>query len=241
MDEPVIKYQDGKIIEKAWYKNGILHRENDEPAFIQYPYAVELIKKTWYKDGKCYRENDKPTHIIYHTDGEIHSERWVNENGSPHRENDKPAIIRYDKNTGRVVEKEWYNNGQIYRSEDKPNVIQYNIDGKITYTRWDIIGIRSYKHNLYSIEYDSNGNIKWETRIVDNGLISIGYGINGNVISRKWLSLFYQSPHQENGNPAIVEYNKDGKIINEEWFINGLHQRDNDKPAIINMIRIVGS
>jgi hypothetical protein len=37
---------------ETWYKNGLLHRENDLPAII---WATGT--KFWYKEGKCHREN----------------------------------------------------------------------------------------------------------------------------------------------------------------------------------------
>ena len=43
-------------ISKYWYKNGLIHRENDKPAFEYFDGG-----KFWYINGKRHRENDKPS------------------------------------------------------------------------------------------------------------------------------------------------------------------------------------
>ena len=48
-----------KIIQEEWYKEGELHKENDNPAII----ASSGHKEWWYK-GKLHRENDKPAVIM---------------------------------------------------------------------------------------------------------------------------------------------------------------------------------
>ena len=78
----------------AWYKDGLLHRDNDLPAKIYRHY------KEWYKNGKKHRDN-KPA-IEYKKD-----KRWYR-NGELHRDNDLPAVIY--SNGG----KEWYKNGERY-------------------------------------------------------------------------------------------------------------------------------
>jgi hypothetical protein len=40
---------------KHWYKNGLIHRENDKPA-IEWSNG----RKEWWINGKLHRENDKP-------------------------------------------------------------------------------------------------------------------------------------------------------------------------------------
>ena len=48
-------YQD---VTQEWYKDGKLHRDNDQPAII---YADGT--KFWYKEGKYHREDDQPAII----------------------------------------------------------------------------------------------------------------------------------------------------------------------------------
>jgi hypothetical protein len=82
---------------KYWYKNGLLHRDNDFPAII-----LNSGTKTWYQNGVKHRDNDLPA-IIY-CDG---SQYWY-QNGKIHRDYDLPAIILND---GFQF---WYKNGIEY-------------------------------------------------------------------------------------------------------------------------------
>ena len=52
--------------EKIWYKNGLIHRDNDLPA-IMYISGSQY----WYKNGLQHRDNDLPAVIYY--DGE---QKW---------------------------------------------------------------------------------------------------------------------------------------------------------------------
>ncbi len=82
-----------------WYKNGILHSENDQPA-IMYQNGVT---RYWYKDGIFHREGDKPA--VVRQNGDQH---WYKD-GKLHRENDKPALVRQNG------DQHWYNDGNFQR------------------------------------------------------------------------------------------------------------------------------
>jgi antitoxin component YwqK of YwqJK toxin-antitoxin module len=71
--------------DKSWYKNGLIHRENDKPAIEYFDGS-----KAWYINGQIHRENDKPA--IEWKNG--YKQWWIN--GELHRENDKPAIESAD-------------------------------------------------------------------------------------------------------------------------------------------------
>jgi len=47
---------------KTWYQNGLLHRDNDQPAVIR-----RYGNKNWFQNGKLHRDNDLPA--IIHSDG----------------------------------------------------------------------------------------------------------------------------------------------------------------------------
>ena len=93
-DGPTRKDPNG---DEYWYKNGNLHRDGDEPAYIS-PDG----KKSWWKNGERHRDNDKPA-VIWN-DGEL----WWYQNGVLHRDGDMPAIIR--KN-GQM---RWWKHGNQY-------------------------------------------------------------------------------------------------------------------------------
>jgi hypothetical protein len=88
-NEPAIIMANGT---KFWYKDGEMHRDNDEPSFI------DGTTKMWHKDGILYRDNDLPAFI---------SSAWTlwYKNGVIHRDNNKPAAIN-------SKEKRWYINGK---------------------------------------------------------------------------------------------------------------------------------
>lgn len=46
---------------KSWHKNGLKHREFDQPAIIS------SDAKSWYKNGRCHRDNDQPS--VMYSDG----------------------------------------------------------------------------------------------------------------------------------------------------------------------------
>ena len=54
-DLPAFIDEDGS---QHWFKIGLLHRDNDLPAFIYTTYG-----KYWYKHGEIYRDGDLPSRI----------------------------------------------------------------------------------------------------------------------------------------------------------------------------------
>lgn len=46
---------------RKWYKNGLLHRDGDEPAVISF----NGICKYWYKKGLLHRDGGEPAVILY--------------------------------------------------------------------------------------------------------------------------------------------------------------------------------
>jgi hypothetical protein len=88
----IVEYSSGT---KEWYKDGVLHRDNDLPA-IEYSSGT----KKWYKDGVLHRDNDLPA--IEYSDG---TKEWYKD-GVLHRDNDLPAI---EHSSGT---KKWYKDGK---------------------------------------------------------------------------------------------------------------------------------
>jgi hypothetical protein len=68
--------------ERAWYKEGELHRDGDLPAKI-----FANGTQVWFKEGKRHRDGDLPALIS--VDGTQH---WYKE-GKIHRDGDLPALI----------------------------------------------------------------------------------------------------------------------------------------------------
>jgi len=103
-DLPALIKLDNEII---WYKNGHIHRDNDLPAIIN-----RLNDKSWYKNGLLHRDNDYPAVMTCSS-----SLMWY-KNGLLHRDNDLPAVKRYD---GTLM---WYKNGILQRDNNLPCILQ---------------------------------------------------------------------------------------------------------------------
>lgn len=91
--------------EMQWWKNGVVHRDEDLPARIQidppamatvHQYAVHPTYAVWCQNGQTHRDGDRPA--IVERDYYIVTMKWC-QNGKIHRDG-APAIIFYYKETG---------------------------------------------------------------------------------------------------------------------------------------------
>jgi len=92
--------------DQFWYKEGVLHRDGDQPAVI---YANG--DQEWFKEGNRNREGDRPAIIFADGDHE-----WWKE-GKLHRDGDQPAVIGANGN------QEWWKEGKWHRDGDQPAII----------------------------------------------------------------------------------------------------------------------
>ena len=90
----MIEYPNGN---KFWFKNGIIHRDNDLPAV-----EFAIGTKEWYKNGKIHRDNDLPAVEF------LNGDKYWFQNGNFHRDNDLPAIVCENGY------KDWFKNGRRY-------------------------------------------------------------------------------------------------------------------------------
>ena len=104
-DENTMNSSNPIIIKQSWYKDGLLHRDNDKPAVINNKCGLSR----WYKDGLLHREGDNPAEII------CSKYSWYKD-GLLHRDNDKPAIINTEFG---VYTEKWYIKGQLHRDNDR--------------------------------------------------------------------------------------------------------------------------
>lgn len=102
LNQPAIRWNNG---DEEWYFNGLLHRNDNQPAVIK-----KGIRKEWWKNGKLHQDNAPA--IIWDNG----RQEWYS-HGVKHRSN-APAII-YD--FGGV---EWWDNGVLHRL-DGPAVIDH--------------------------------------------------------------------------------------------------------------------
>lgn len=107
------------------FKNGLLHNDLDEPAFIwSYNFGTNFIE-LYFKHGKIHREGDKPAYIEYNTSGEPEVTKYY-KNDMLHRENG-PAIITKDEES---IHNEYYLNGNFIKSvvEQQDNSSDESLD-----------------------------------------------------------------------------------------------------------------
>lgn len=87
----VLTIINGKIINKMWYENGMLHRNyKNGPAFIKYIYTHNeryILEKNYFKRGKYHRLNG-------------------------------PATIRFAKHSNKVIHFCYYINGLYYNDKE---------------------------------------------------------------------------------------------------------------------------
>lgn len=79
-----------------WHKHGLVHRDNDMPAYINLiPNMMNIggnnVRHHWYKDGYPHRDGDKPNTVVTHN-GKIIIQAWVTSDDDYHNM-DGPAII----------------------------------------------------------------------------------------------------------------------------------------------------
>jgi hypothetical protein len=86
---------------RRWLKNGLPHRDGDEPASI-YPNGTRF----WFKDGQLHRDGDEPASIY------ANGTRCWYKNGQPHRDGDEPAVIWADGT------RFWFKDGQTPEQGD---------------------------------------------------------------------------------------------------------------------------
>lgn len=137
VDCPVVD-KDGN---QRWYKDGKLHREDDQPAVI-----LSDGTQAWYYLGKSHRDNDLPAII-----GCDSGKSWYL-NGKLHREGDQPAVI---SPTGA---KKWYKDGLLHREDDLPAVIHKNGTKE-----WFLNDQRHRDNNLPALIW-ANGDQEWWCR-----------------------------------------------------------------------------
>lgn len=232
-----------KLYSESWYKNGQLHRDGDNPAFVRYSnnYVDLPTLEIYYKNGVITREK-KPAKIDYQFK---HCDRIKNEyyykDGQYHRGNDLPAVILRDENDN-IAKQEWYKDGLKHREGNKPSYIATNSNGRVECEKWYKNGIPTRENNLAnSVTYFSNGKISEEEWLDENGTYkdlngepnSISYYSTGEI-SGKYLRKVGGTRYDSVKDlPAVVEYTKNGTLKKEEWYKNGVRHRDNFLPADI--------
>ncbi len=64
-------YNEGVLLAEVWLLKKQCHREDDNPAYIDYYESGAVKTEEWYFENIKEREGGKPVHIDYHENGEI--------------------------------------------------------------------------------------------------------------------------------------------------------------------------
>jgi len=254
-DLPAIVYT--KLNMKCWYKEGILHRDNELP-------AVEWgINKLYYINGKLLIPNTQPNYIV---------NKWgnkctYNDKGQLHSYNDQPALVRPNGT------KEWWLNGKLIRNNGLPAIVSsagtewtQNKDGSWNAKRIEYVTDKFGNKCLYDDNdklhsYNdlpalvlSVGTKYWYKHgnlHRDNDLPAIFYPdgqtqhwVNGKLIKPTPTTIIPDYVTDKHGNKCLYDENKQLHSYNylpamitgwktELWYKHGKLHRDNDLPAIV--------
>lgn len=101
----------GNPIYRAWFNDGVLHREFDKPATIATcdETGIDFLM-SWAINGKTHREGDRPTSIELDPETGNTIEIQFEKNDQWHRKNG-PAILKFEPKTGALIEAEYWLNG----------------------------------------------------------------------------------------------------------------------------------
>jgi hypothetical protein len=129
--EPGYINLNGSSCIKTWYKNGLRHREGDQPAVVH-----SSGRREWWVDGVLHRAGDLPAITEELTPPSVGSYTAWYSYGRLHRTGGQPAVIR--TNSGGIYSREWWVHGVPTRERDLPIREEYDwvlyADGRKEYT-----------------------------------------------------------------------------------------------------------
>lgn len=227
VDSDEIPSLENHVIEGITYRvNNKLHNEKG-PAFISEHICdvCDIMREYYFINGKLHNTNGPAIVCIDHSqDCDVEIPHIIHEyysNGLLHNDNG-PAYIKghlfYEESTyhGALYcdehryKERYYKNGKKHRDHnDLPAVI--TMDGA-TIHKWYHNG-RPYRENNRPTVVLNEGTYRcelWHSYELSDG--------HDKVL------------HREDG-PARIIYNE--QLIIQEWFIDGAHHRDHDRPAVI--------
>jgi hypothetical protein len=231
--EHKVEYDNNGLVKsETWYKNGVLHRDDDSPAHIEYINEAIFITM-YYQEGKLHRESLEPEGTGYlpscikffHYPDVKMSELWF-KNGLHHRESSNdfhlPAQVEYFEN-GSIHSETYFINGKKNREEgkldpgsnksapgtDKPTHITYNIEGMPYIFDW-------YKDDIRHREGDKPAHIK----LFDNGVVEDEAWYYQGVLHREKVGARHL--------PAVIYRYEDGTLRCQQWHQYGNYHRELD-------------
>ena len=134
IDEMAYFYRSGYKIHRWFNRYGELHSCLGQPAEVHYNGKGWVYSQSWLKNGILHRDKDQPAEIRYSTIDNVSiyvSSKFWNKKGKLHRDGDKPAIIFFDFKSGNVSEERWFKNGEQHRDGSEYVTVDYFNNGTI--------------------------------------------------------------------------------------------------------------
>ena len=86
-------YQDGQLISESFWQHDNVHRGGGKPAVLTYHLGSgKLEREDYFTDGVLTREDDQPARITYGESGEIREMEYFH-NGKPHRDRGPARLV----------------------------------------------------------------------------------------------------------------------------------------------------
>ncbi len=174
----------------------------------------------------------KTVKIVDNNNGLI-TERYYRYN-KLHRNGDKPAEIYYFKN-GNIRHQVYYRYGLLHRNDDKPAIVINFPNGNIGYEEYCRDGIAFREGGPINITYYKDSCVlnKLFRNYAKNGDandILIKYNRNGNISSIMHMTNY--NLHRDCNKPAVKLFNKNGILLYEAYYRDGLLHNDNNAAII---------
>lgn len=166
LDGPAVAVKDlkGNMVLSEWYRYGQLHREDDEPAYVEDNGATRT--EIWATHGKPCR-NDKPARLVTDLASGVVVEEIYYWRGHEHRDGG-PAFIRRSAKTGIVTAEHWTFLGEANRREG-PSIIHRDEDGTTLTEQWKEQGKLHRKDGPAVIYYSPEDGTEQTRRYYQSG------------------------------------------------------------------------
>jgi hypothetical protein len=144
-DGPAIVAKDptsGAIQEFAWYRNGLMHRDGENPAAMWEDDEGRTRHYEWYSQGELHRYNGPAELMLRMGDHDgpfevplVVSEDWY-KNGKAHRIGG-PASFYICDIVGAVLYESWYEDGELHRIEGPAHIERKDdLSGELARVEW---------------------------------------------------------------------------------------------------------
>lgn len=187
-DADLVAYHENGAPQKATWldSDGKKHRDNDQPAVIEYDEDGALAVKEWRRHGKKHRDNNQPYRVDYYPNGAVAAKTWHGP-----RTDGGPDSITYHPN-GRAYTMSWGNKAGYHR-EDGPAFIKYDDDGAVVNEKWGLNGRYVPPRDADTARFARDYDQQYAT--LDG--TGTDYGTRGYTTDA--ARLLYQQHHQKSG------------------------------------------